>query len=168
MSTNKTQNNCRCCSAISQANGEDPISSAVTLEKYLIIEAAQPWAINIWIEPDPMPQGVLDALECAWESGEAIRQRAIAPDKEYSHPGYTRVFYYRRPAKFFAQFEKHDFILPHALVRIDFTTVDGNISSAYQARVEMKGSVMTAWNSAKQPSLEEVKQYRVRNLIKLT
>ncbi|MGM3306420.1 hypothetical protein ACSQ6I_10625 [Anabaena sp. WFMT] len=66
MSTNKTHNNCRFCSEISQANGEDPIGSAVTLEQYLIIEAAQPWPINIWIEPDPMPQGVLDALKFAW------------------------------------------------------------------------------------------------------
>ncbi|MBD2360329.1 sucrase ferredoxin [Anabaena minutissima FACHB-250] len=330
MSTNKTQNNCHFCSEISQANGEDPIGSAVTLEQYLIIEAAQPWPINIWIEPDPIPQGVLEALSFVWESDKEIRPLAIAPDKEYSHPGYTRVFYYRRPAKFFAQFEKHEFILPHGLVgslalalvknpeelpnftqyrqptnhireilvcnhgnvdaacsrfgypiyqklrseyatannnnlrfwrcshfgghefaptlldlpqgqywghlkpeildllvrrngsvkelypyyrgwaglpkfaqiaereiwmqegwkwleyhkagqvlasdeinqewadvRIDYTTNDGNISSAYQARVEVKSSVMTAWKSAKQPSLEEVKQYQVSSLVKL-
>jgi hypothetical protein len=60
-----------------------------------------------------MPQGILEALNFVWESGSKIRPlaiaplspRAIAPDLEYSHPGYTRVFYYRRPAKFFA----HDF-----------------------------------------------------------
>ncbi|WP_414529152.1 sucrase ferredoxin [Nodularia chucula] len=330
MSTNKTHKNCRFCSEISQANGEDPIGSALTLEQYFIIEAAQPWPDNIWMELDPMPQGVLDALNFAWESSRKIRVIAIAPDKEYSNPGYTRVFYYRRPAKFFAQFEKYEFIVPHALlgslalallknseelpkfeqyrqqtshirellvcthgnvdaacsrfgypiyqklrseyatannsnlrfwrcshfgghqfaptlvdlpqgqywghlkpeildllvqrngsvrelyayyrgwtglpkfaqiaerkiwmlegwkwleyhksgqvlasdeisqewadVRIDFTTGDGKISSAYQARVEVKGSVMTAWNSGEQPTLEEVKQYQVRNLVKL-
>ncbi|BAB74316.1 sucrase ferredoxin [Anabaena sp. FACHB-709] len=330
MSINNTQNNCRFCSEISQANGEDPIGTAIAVEQYLIIEAAQPWPIPIWIEPDPMPQGVIEALNFIWEGGGTVRQLAIAPDKEYSHPGYTRVIYYRRPAKFFAQFEKQEFIVPHALlgslalallknpeelpnfnqyrqqtnhireilvcnhgnvdaacsrfgypiyqklrseyaaatnsnlrfwrcshfgghefaptlvdlpqgqywghlkpeildllvlrngsvkelypyyrgwgglsffeqiaereiwmlegwkwleyhkagqvlasdeinqewadVRIDFTTVDGNISSAYQARVEVKGSVMTAWKSGANPTLEEVKQYRVRNLVKL-
>ncbi|YAF98127.1 MAG: sucrase ferredoxin [Nodularia sp. CChRGM 3473] len=331
MSTNKTHNNCRFCSEISQANGEDPIGSAVTLEQYLIIEAAQPWPDKMWMEPDPMPQGVLDAFNFVWESGGAIRSLAIAPDKEYSHPDYNRVFYYRRPAQFFAQFEKHEFIVPHTLlgslalallknpgelpnfnqyrqptnhireilvcnhgnvdvacsrfgypiyqklrseyaaatdsnlrfwrcshfgghqfaptlfdlpqgqywgrlqpkildllvlrngsvkelypyyrgwgglskiaqiaereiwmlegwnwleyhkagqvlasdevnqqwadVRIDFTTNDGNISSAYQARVEMKGSVMTALKSGANPTLEEVKQYHVTSLVKLT
>jgi hypothetical protein len=331
MSTNRTQNNCRFCSEISQANGEDPIGSAVTLEKYLMIEAAQPWPDNLWMEPDPMPLGVLDAFEFAWKNGNKILGLAIATDPEYSHPGYSRVFYYHRPAKFFAQFEKHEFIVPRTLlgslalalvkhpeelanfnqyrqptnhireilvcnhgnvdvacsrfgypiyqklrseyagannnnlrfwrcshfgghefaptlvdlpqgqywghlkpeildllvrrngsvkelypyyrgwgglslfeqiaereiwmlegwkwleyhkagqvlasdeinqewadVRIDYTTADGNISSAYQARVEMKGSVMTAWKSGANPTLEEVKQYHVTSLVKLT
>ncbi|MBE9053262.1 sucrase ferredoxin [Nostocales cyanobacterium LEGE 11386] len=329
MSSNKTRNNCRFCSEISQANGEDPIGSAIVVEQYLIIEAAQPWPVNIWLEIEPMPQGVLDALNYVWEHGGTIRQLAIAPDKEYSHPDYTRVLYYRRPANLFAQFEKHEFIVPHTLlgslalallkhpeelanfaqyrqptnhirellicthgnvdaacsrfgypiyqklrteyaatnsnlrvwrcshfgghqfaptlvdlpqgqywghlqpeildllvqrhgslqelypyyrgwgglpkftqiaereiwmqegwrwleyhktgevlasdeinqewadVRIDFTTPDGN-SGAYQARVEVKGSVITAWNSGEQPSLAEVKQYHVSSLVKLT
>ncbi|MBE9052025.1 sucrase ferredoxin [Nostocales cyanobacterium LEGE 11386] len=330
MSTNKTQNNCRFCSEISQANGEDPIGSATAVTQYLIIEAAQPWPDNFWIEPDPMRQGLLAALNFVCEGSRKIRVIAIAPDKEYSHPGYTRVFYYCRPANFFAQFEKHEFIVPHALlgslalallknpeelpnftqyrqqtnhirellvctdgnvdvacsrfgypiyqklrseyptttninlrvwrcshfgghhfaptlfdlpqgqywgrlkpeildllvlrnasvkelyphyrgwgglskfaqiaereiwmlegwkwleyhkagqvlasdeinqewadVRIDYTSVDGNISSAYQARVEVKGSVMTAWKSGENPTLEEVKQYHVTSLVKL-
>ncbi|MUL36500.1 sucrase ferredoxin [Gloeocapsopsis dulcis] len=331
ISTQKTHNNCRFCSEISQANGEDPIGSANNAEQCFIIEAAQPWPDNIWMEPDPIPQDVLNPLKFIWENGGSIRPLAIAPDKEYSHPDYTRVFYYRRPAKFFAQFEKHEFIVPHALlgslalallknpeeipnfeqyrqqtnhirelfvcnhgnvdaacsrfgyplyqklrseyaaannnnlrfwrcshfgghefaptlvdlpqgqywghlkpeildllilrngsvkelypyyrgraslsffeqiaereiwmlegwrwleyhkagqvlasdeinqewadVRIDFTTADGNISSAYQARVEVKGSVMTAWKSGANPTLEEVKQYHVTSLVKLT
>ncbi|WP_414550675.1 sucrase ferredoxin [Anabaena sp. CCY 0017] len=330
ISTQKTHNNCRFCSEISQANGEDPIGSANNAEQYLIIEAAQPWPDNIWINPNSIPQSVLDPLQFIWGNGGSIRPLAIATDPEYSKPGYTRVFYYRRPAKFFAQFEKHEFIVPDALVgslalallknpeelpnfeqycqktnhireilvcnhgnvdaacsrfgypiyqklrseyaaannnnlrfwrcshfgghefaptlvdlpqgqywghlkpeildllvrrngsvkelypyyrgwgglsffeqiaereiwmqegwnwleyhkagqvlasdeinqewadvRIDFSTADGNISSAYQARVEVNGSVMTAWKSGANPTLEEVKQYRVRNLVKL-
>ncbi|MCG9893166.1 MAG: sucrase ferredoxin [Thermosynechococcaceae cyanobacterium MS004] len=115
-STNKTQNNCRFCSEISQTNGEAPIGSANNAEQYLIIEAVQPWSNNIWINPDSIPQDVLDPLQFIWGNGGSIRPLAIAPDKEYSHPDYTRVFFYRRPAKFFAQFEKHEFILPHALL----------------------------------------------------
>ncbi|MBW4642406.1 MAG: hypothetical protein KME23_05220 [Goleter apudmare HA4340-LM2] len=190
ISINKTRKNCRFCSEISQANGEDPIGSAIVVEQYLIIEAAQPWPVNIWIEPEPMPQGVLDALNYVWGSSGTIRQLAIAPDKEYSHPDYTRVLYYCRPAKLFAQIAEREIWMQEgwrwleyhktgqilasdeinqewADVRIDFTTPDGS-SSAYQARVEVKGSVITAWNSAEQPSLKEVKQYHVSSLVKLT
>lgn len=114
MSINKTENYCRFCSEISQANGEDPIGTAIAVEQYLIIEAAQPWPIPIWIEPDPMPQGVLDALNFVWEGGGTVRQLAIAPDKEYSIPGYKHVFHYRRPAGLFAEYEKQAFLVPDA------------------------------------------------------
>jgi hypothetical protein len=115
MSINKTQN-CRFCSEISLANGEDPIGSAIAVEQYLIIEAAQPWPIPIWIEPDPMPQGVIDALKFVWDGGGTIRQLAIAPDKEYSIPGYKHVFYYRRPSGLFAEYEKQEFLVPDAKI----------------------------------------------------
>ncbi|MEM1395099.1 MAG: sucrase ferredoxin, partial [Cyanobacteria bacterium P01_H01_bin.150] len=36
----------------------------------------------------------------------------IAPDREYSNPGFTRIFYYYRPATLFSQFEKQEFIVP--------------------------------------------------------
>jgi hypothetical protein len=116
MSINKTQNHCRFCSEISQTNGEDPIGTAIAVEQYLIIEAAQPWPIPIWIEPDPMPQGVIDALKFVWDGGGAIRQLAIAPDKEYSIPGHKHVFYYRRPVGLFAEYEKQEFLVPDAEV----------------------------------------------------
>ncbi len=48
-----------------------------------------------------------------------------------------------------------------------YTLVIKAPSSAYQARVEMKGSVMTAWKSGANPTLEEVKQYHVTSLVKL-
>lgn len=116
VSHNPVRNTCRFCSEVSQANGEDPIGSAIVVDQYLIIEAAQPWKTNIWIEPDPMPPGVLEALNFVWETGGNIRQLAIAPDREYSHPDQTRVFFYCRPQKPFAQFEKHEFIVPYDLV----------------------------------------------------
>ncbi|CEJ45495.1 sucrase ferredoxin [Umezakia ovalisporum] len=114
MSINKPQNNCRFCSEISQANGEDPIGTAIAVEQYLIIEAAQPWPVKIWIEPDPMSQGVIDALNFVWEGGGTIRQLAIAPDKDYSIPGHKHVFYYHRPVGLFAEYQKQQFIVPNA------------------------------------------------------
>ncbi|NJM17640.1 MAG: sucrase ferredoxin [Richelia sp. SM1_7_0] len=108
----KSTNNCRFCSLISQANKEDPIGSGLAVEQYLIIEAPQPWSVDIWIEPKQMPQGVLDALNFVWENNGKIRQLAIAPDREYSIPGYKHVFYYRKPAGLFAEYEKQEFIVP--------------------------------------------------------
>lgn len=116
LSLNQARNPCRFCSEVSQANGEDPIGTAIVVDQYLIIEATQPWKTNIWIEPDPMPPGVLEALNFVWDNSNNIRQLAIAPDREYSDPNYTRVFYYRRPAQQFAQFEKHEFSVPPSLV----------------------------------------------------
>ncbi|MER3491970.1 MAG: sucrase ferredoxin [Mastigocladus sp. ERB_26_2] len=113
MTIDQTRSNCRFCSVISQTNGEDPIGSAGTFEHYLILETAQPWPVKMWLEPEPISQEVLDALHIVWERG---RPLTIAPDREYSHPDYTRVLYYRRPAKLFAEFEKHEFIVPHSLV----------------------------------------------------
>jgi hypothetical protein len=114
MVINQTRDKCRFCSEISQANGEDPIGSAIAVEQYLIIEAPQPWPVEIWIEPEPMPQGVLDALSFVWEHGRTIRQLAIAPDQDYSIPGYKHVFHYRRPAGVFAEYDKQEFIVPDA------------------------------------------------------
>jgi hypothetical protein len=116
MSVNFSHDNCRFCSLISQGNGEDPIGSAITTEQYLIIETPQPWPVEIWIEPKPMPQGVLDALNYAWERGGKIRQLAIAPDRDYSIPGYKHVFHYHKPAGLFAEYNKQEFIVPNSKV----------------------------------------------------
>jgi hypothetical protein len=57
-----------------------------------------------------------------------------------------------------------------AEVRIDFTTPDGSMSGAYEARVEICGQAITArWSSVKEQPLETetVKQYRVSCLVKV-
>lgn len=54
-----------------------------------------------------------------------------------------------------------------AEVRIDFSNQARNIKGAYEARIEVNASVMTAWNSQKDLLLEKVKQYRVSNLVKV-
>lgn len=51
-----------------------------------------------------------------------------------------------------------------AEVRIDFTSVDGTISGAYEARIEAKGTVKTMWTSGKDQPLWEVKQYCLNRL----
>ncbi|WP_218596641.1 hypothetical protein [Chroogloeocystis siderophila] len=52
-------------------------------------------------------------------------------------------------------------------VRIDFAVSVGSVRSAYEARVEVSGSVITSRNSGDKQQLEEVKQYRVSRLVKV-
>jgi hypothetical protein len=40
------------------------------------------------------------------------------------------------------------------------------LKGVYEARIEVNGSVITAWNLQKDLFLEKVKQYRVSNLAK--
>ena len=111
MSNNNTLMNCRYCSVVSKTNNEDPIGSVGNFEQWLIIETALPWPEKIWIEPNPMSPEVVKLIGEMHAEGKKLRQLAIAPEREYSRPGYTRVFYYRRPAQLFAQFEKHEYIV---------------------------------------------------------
>ena len=105
--------NCRYCSEVSLANQEDPIGTAGTAEKWLIVEVPRPWKKNIWEhKPNFKPLiGVLIELE-QLEPNPSLRLMAIAPDKEYSQPDYIRVFYYFRPGEMFSQYEKQEYLVP--------------------------------------------------------
>ena len=105
-------NNCHFCSEISKAAGEDPIGSAITCDYWLMIELPLPWTKKIWQE-DPIVQPLLVLIkELLIRYKISLQVIAIAPDKEYSHQGYRRIFYYRRPRKLFAEYEKQEFLVP--------------------------------------------------------
>lgn len=107
---------CRFCSDVSKANGEDPIGTAGTCDHWLIFELAQPWSGNLWVD-NPTVQPIIALIkELIVKHGVKLKPMAIAPDREYSNPGYTRVLYYYRPDRLFAEFEKQEFIVPDALV----------------------------------------------------
>ncbi|MFN6470949.1 MAG: sucrase ferredoxin [Nostoc sp. SerVER01] len=105
---------CRFCSLVSKANGEDLIGTAGTCEHWLIMEVPQPWPQEIF-QQNPIIKSVIDLFqELIFQHGVNIKPILIAPDREYSHPGFTRIFYYYRPAKMFSQFEKQEFIVPES------------------------------------------------------
>ncbi|MDZ8084272.1 MAG: sucrase ferredoxin [Nostoc sp. DedQUE12b] len=115
---------CRFCSLVSKANGEDPIGTAGTYDHWLIIEIPQPWPQEIF-EKNPTIKSLTGLFqELVFEHEIKLRPMLIAPDREYSRPGFTRVLYYYRPAKLFSQFEKQEFVVPEneaaALVRAIF------------------------------------------------
>ncbi|ELR98277.1 sucrase ferredoxin [Gloeocapsa sp. PCC 73106] len=105
---------CRFCSEVSQKNGQDPISTAGNYDHWLILELKQPWSPLMWIE-DPRVVSLTDLLKklVLWRNFK-VRALAIAPDSEYSIKDYARLFYYRRPAQHFTQFEKQEFLIPES------------------------------------------------------
>ncbi|WP_138500687.1 sucrase ferredoxin [Nostoc sp. PA-18-2419] len=104
---------CRFCSLVSKANKEDPIGTAGTCDHWLIMEIPQPWPQDIY-EKNLTIKALIDFFqEVTLKHKINIRPILIAPDREYSHPGFTRVLYYYRPAKLFCEFEKQEFVVPH-------------------------------------------------------
>lgn len=103
---------CRFCSLVSKANGEDPIGTAGTCDHWLIIEILQPWPQEIF-QKNPTLKSLMGLFqELIFKHGIKLKPMLIAPDREYSDPGFTRVFYYYRPAKLFSRFEKQEFVVP--------------------------------------------------------
>lgn len=112
MVTDELQADCRFCSIISKGNGEDPIGTAGTYEHWLILELRQPWSDDMW-QRDSKIQAILAVVkDVVIKHQVRLRPMAIAPDREYSQAGYTRVLYYRRPQGPFAQFEKLEYSIP--------------------------------------------------------
>ncbi|MCL6753048.1 sucrase ferredoxin [Nostoc sp. CCCryo 231-06] len=115
MPTQDTQlltTDCRFCSLVSKANGEDPIGTADTCDHWLIMEIPQPWPQEIF-DKNPTIKALMGLFhELIFNHGIKLKPILSAPDREYSYPGFTRVFYYYRPAKLFSQFEKQEFIVP--------------------------------------------------------
>ncbi|MEH2243324.1 sucrase ferredoxin [Nostoc sp.] len=116
MITQDSLRNCHFCSLISQTNGEDPIGSAATCEHFFAMEMGLPWSEKRFLENSTIQSAIALIDQLMLEYGVNIQAQLIVPDKEYSHPGYTRILYYRRPAKLFAEFEKQEFIIPAHLV----------------------------------------------------
>lgn len=103
---------CRFCSVVSKANGEDPIGSVHPHDQWLIIEMPQPWDRSLWME-HPIAQAVFSHIQDLRENHDIwTRPMVIAPDRDYSIPGHTRILFYRRPAPCFAQFEQQEFLVP--------------------------------------------------------
>lgn len=116
MKVGETPNNladCKFCSVVSQANGEDPIGTAGTHDHWLIIELPQPWSSKLLEEPTIKPLvGLMQTL--ILEHRVKLRPIAIAPDSDYSQSGYTRILYYYSPSSAFSQFEKWEYLVPQA------------------------------------------------------
>jgi len=105
------QPDCRFCSTVSKANGHDPIGSAWPYDQWLVIETPQPWE-SLWVEHPVLHPIYGQLIQPLWDQGVQVNSLAIAPDRDYSTPGHTRILHYRRPAGLFAQLQKQEFLVP--------------------------------------------------------
>lgn len=81
------------------------------------MEAPLPWRLDMMQKAGPLPQEMIDLLHVWLQEykdgkGYAHLPLAIAPDPEYSCPGFRRVMLYKRPAGLLAQFDKVEFLVP--------------------------------------------------------
>ena len=91
------------CSIFSRERDEDPIGTAGEYDLYAIMELPLPWTADPWKSPR-LPDGLRELSAEAQGLGLKVRQLAIQPDPDYSKPGQTRIFIYRRPSGMFAHF----------------------------------------------------------------
>ncbi|HRV95165.1 MAG TPA: sucrase ferredoxin [Anaerolineae bacterium] len=85
----------------------------------MLIETPLPWPRGYLREPGTLPPEVIElARSLIYErpTGTPLRHRflAIAPDADYSRPGYRRLIYYRRPEGLFADFSQVEYQVPTA------------------------------------------------------
>jgi hypothetical protein len=102
---------CRFCSIVSKSNGEDPIGTAYPCDTWLIMEVPLPWTEER-LQADPIFSQIHDLLHEFDDQEVKLNPMAIAPDLEYSVPGFVRVIHYQRPANSFAEFDKQEFLVP--------------------------------------------------------
>lgn len=101
----------RRCALFAKTQHEDPIGTAFPYERWLIVEVPTPWPRNVW-QSDQVPAAVRALVSAARELQRGVRPLAIAPDPEYSRPGYTRLLHLRRPTLPFAVYAKDEFLVP--------------------------------------------------------
>lgn len=100
------------CSLRSAAIGEDPIGSASKPDLILAIETPLPWPKRAR-EAMSLPTGTAAAID-ALDAGRSVLFVTIAPDPEYSVPGFRRVLLYRRPDGPFVDFVAEEYLVPLA------------------------------------------------------
>lgn len=87
----------------------------------LLIETPLPWPKGFLREAGSFPPEVIELarrLILERPDGAPVRHRflALAPDAEYSRPGYRRLIYYRRPVGPFAAFTQVEYLVPEAKI----------------------------------------------------
>ncbi|BAB73886.1 sucrase ferredoxin [Anabaena sp. FACHB-709] len=115
MTTQKLLSDCQFCSVVSKNNGEDPIGTANTSDNWLVLEAALPWTEE-HLHSDRILSQIHDLFHELENRHIPVIPIAIAPDREYSVPGYVRALHYKRPTKSFAEFEKQEFLIPESQI----------------------------------------------------
>ena len=98
------------CTLVARSLGEDPMGSANPFRQCLVLELPLPWAAEVTVSRE-FPKGLLDAVKEARKEGE-MPLLGVAPDPEYSTPGFIRVMMFRCPSPPFSVYEKEEYLVP--------------------------------------------------------
>ncbi|OLP17041.1 sucrase ferredoxin [Leptolyngbya sp. 'hensonii'] len=114
---------CRYCSVVSRANGEDPIGTANPFDTLLVMEISQPWTEERLLA-NPVLKQIHDLFHEIHDQQLPVAIMAIAPDRAYSVPNRHRVMCYQRPSQPFAEFNRQEFLVSeHQLAELAFGLV---------------------------------------------
>lgn len=105
------------CNCLAQARGLDPGGHAHGFKDAIVVETPLPWRLDMMQSAGHLPREVIDLLQIwlqAYKDGKGYAHLplAIAPDPEYSCPGFRRVMLYTRPAGLMAQFDRAEYLVP--------------------------------------------------------
>lgn len=101
------------CSLVSEASGEDPIGSAWSTPRYLLVELALPWGYNL-LQGKHAPAGLRELVDDLHAEGKSWGLIGMAPDDAWSVPGLVRVIDLRLPDAPFRQYERSEYLAPAA------------------------------------------------------
>jgi hypothetical protein len=99
------------CSLVSEASGEEPIGSAWSAARYLLVELALPWGSNV-LEGKQHPAGFQDLIIDLYTQGTRWGLVGMAPDEEYSVPGMVRVIDLELPPTTFCCYQRREYLFP--------------------------------------------------------
>lgn len=99
------------CSLVSEGSGEDPIGSAWSVPRYLLVELALPWGYNV-LEGKQIPAGLQDLIYDLYAAGNAWGFIGMASDDAYSLPGLVRVIDLQLPEAPFRKYDRSEYLFP--------------------------------------------------------
>lgn len=105
----------RLCSVIAREEGHDPIGTAWAVERMLLVEVPLPWPEDFFAAR-AFPPGLGDTLMTLWDRHPDTGLLAIAPDREYSREGWTRVIDFHYPAPPRAAAYRDEYLVPNERV----------------------------------------------------
>ncbi|QUS60320.1 sucrase ferredoxin [Synechocystis sp. PCC 7339] len=103
--------NCQFCSVIAKSNGEDPIGTANSSDRWLIMELPQPWTEERF-HHDPILKPIHDLFHQLFNQGVKVSPMAIASDHEYSQSEFSRIIHYQKFNLSFSSFIKEEYLIP--------------------------------------------------------
>ena len=100
------------CSIYSCDIGEDPVGSAPSWQRCLVLELPNPWKNKVE-DSTQFPSKVSDALAKTEAAGHPVRLQCVTPDPGYTAAGYTRIMLFYRQMTPAATFSRLDYVVPN-------------------------------------------------------